>query len=232
MGLVVAVLLGALLVALAAGGRPARLADLTLRSRRLLVLALAAQAVGAAVGGPVWAGGLVASAALVVAFLARNRGVRGLGLVALGLLLNGVVVAANGAMPVSERAALRAGVPLEALPAAPGPGLAPYGVDDPRHEPETASTRLRLLGDVVPVPLPLRPEVVSPGDVLVAAGLGQLVLLGLLGRAGGGAHGAPEQAPALVPGAVSPRRPAGRRAPARSPRPRPRGGRRPGGSGP
>ena len=32
---------------------------------------------------------------------------------------------------------------------------------------------------MIPVPLPLRPEVVSAGDVLVAAGLGQLVLLGM-----------------------------------------------------
>ena len=39
-----------------------------------------------------------------------------------------------------------------------------------------------LLGDVVPVLLPLRPEVVSPGDVLVASGLAQLVVVGM--RAG------------------------------------------------
>jgi hypothetical protein len=52
-------------------------------------------------------------------------------------------------------------------------------VGDRRHELEGPRTRLRPLGDVIPVPLPLRPEVVSPGDVLVAAGLGQLVVLGM-----------------------------------------------------
>jgi len=82
---------------------------------------------------------------------------------------------------VSERAAGRAGVSTAAV----------VGGLDPRHERETPATRLRLLGDVVPVPLPLRPEVVSPGDVLVAAGLGQLVLLGM---------GAGRRRPAPVPG--------------------------------
>ena len=48
--------------------------------------------------------------------------------------------------------------------------------------PADDDTRLPYLGDVVPVRMPLRPEVVSAGDVLIAAGLAQLVLLGLLGR--------------------------------------------------
>jgi hypothetical protein len=43
------------------------------------------------------------------------------------------------------------------------------------------STRLPLLGDVVPVLLPLRPEVVSPGDVLVASGLASSSSSGMLG---------------------------------------------------
>ena len=51
---------------------------------------------------------------------------------------------------------------------------------DSRHDVAGDSTRLPLLGDVVPVLLPLRPEVVSPGDVLVASGLAQLVVVGML----------------------------------------------------
>ena len=46
----------------------------------------------------------------------------------------------------------------------------------------TGGTTLRWLGDVIPVPLPVRPEVVSPGDVLIAAGLGEFVLLGMRPR--------------------------------------------------
>jgi hypothetical protein len=168
--LVVVVLLAALLVGWAAGGAVGRLGGLSLHAPQLVLAALLAQVVGAVVGGPVHPVGLVVSALLVLAFLARNRRLRGTGLLATGLLLNALVVGANGAMPVSADAAARAGLALDDL------------VADARHEPAGDGTRLRLLGDVVPVPLPLRPEVVSPGDVLVAAGLGQLVVAGMLTR--------------------------------------------------
>jgi hypothetical protein len=166
--LVVVVLVAALAIGWLSGGSLEQLGSLPLRSLGLVAGALAAQLLGALVGGPAHPLGLVVSAGLVAAFLARNRGVRGTGLVALGLLANAVVVTANGAMPVSPQAADRAGV-----------GVLETLVGDQRHELEGPRTRLRALGDVVPVPLPLRPEVVSPGDVLVAAGLGQLVVLGM-----------------------------------------------------
>lgn len=153
-----------------AGGSMSRLGDLPLRSARLVVAALITQLAGTLIGGPFYVVGLVGSAALVVVFLARNRRLAGIPLVALGLLLNALVVGANGAMPVSDAAAARAGVPLTGL------------VGDPRHELADSRTRLPWLGDVVPVPLPVRAEVVSAGDVLVAAGLVQLVLAGMLRR--------------------------------------------------
>lgn len=168
--LVVAVLLVALVVGRLAGGTFARLGALPMRARRLVVLALGAQLLGAVVGGPAHPVGLAASAGLVVGFLALNRGLRGTGLVALGLLANALAVGVNGAMPVSADAAGRAGVGTSDLIA---------GVD-PRHELIGPDTRLAWLGDTVPVPLPRFPLVVSPGDVLVAAGVGQLVVAGML----------------------------------------------------
>ena len=168
MSLVLAVLAAGLLLGWLSGGSLDRLGGLALRRRRLVVAALLAQLAGTVVGGPVFAVGLVLSAVLVAAFLASNRGLPGAGLIALGLLANALVVGANGAMPVRAAAAARAGI------AAPTAGL------DQRHEPADATTRLGWLGDVVPVPMPLRPEVVSPGDVLVAAGLAQLVVVGML----------------------------------------------------
>ena len=170
MSLVLAVLLAGLLLGWLAGGSLDRLGGVLLRRRRLVALALLSQLAGTLVGGPFYAVGLVASAVLVACFLAVNRGLRGTGLVALGLLANALVVGANGAMPVSTAAAARAGV------------ADPAGVPDPRHEPADRRTRLPWLGDVVPLPLPGRPEVVSPGDVLVAAGLAQLVVGGMLAR--------------------------------------------------
>ena len=172
MSLVVVVLVVALVVGRLCGGSLERLGGLDLRRRRLVVAALAAQAVGAVVGGPFHGLGLVVSAALAAGFLAANRGIRGPGLVALGLGANALVVALNGAMPVGAAAAARAQVPLQDVAA----GL------DGRHEVAGPQTRLRWLGDVVPLPLPGRPEVVSPGDVLVAAGLGQLVVVGMVTR--------------------------------------------------
>jgi hypothetical protein len=169
--LVLVVLAVALALGWARGGSLDRLGALPLRSRRLVVGALLSQLLGTFVGGPFYPLGLVTSAVLVVWFLARNRGIRGTGLVALGLLANALVVGANGAMPVSLDASARAGVGSQDL----------LTGQDARHEAAGPGTRLRALGDVVPVPLPLRPEVVSPGDVLVAAGLGQLVALGMAG---------------------------------------------------
>jgi hypothetical protein len=162
-------LLAAVVIGWLTGGSLERLGGLPLTSRRLVYGAFAAQVIGTIVGGPLYPLGLVVSAGLVVWFLARNRGVRGTGLIATGLLCNAVVVGLNGAMPVSVEAAGRAGTTTQHILIG----------DDPRHEIADRHTRLRFLGDVVPVRAPWRPEVVSPGDILVAAGIAQLVLIGM-----------------------------------------------------
>jgi hypothetical protein len=77
-------------------------------------------------------------------------------------------------MPVSLAAAARAGVDT-------GPFA---GDSDGRHVAADSDTRLRALGDVIPAPLPIHPEVLSPGDVLVAAGAGLLVFAGMRRRSG------------------------------------------------
>lgn len=191
MSLVVVVLLGAALLGRVLGGSLGRLEGLVLRRPGLVVGALVVQAVGTVVGGPAHPVGLALSAGLVAVFLAANRGVRGTGLVALGLAANAVVVGLNGAMPVSPEAAARAGVDV-------------LDLLDGRHELAAGRTRLPWLGDVVPVPLPLRPEVVSPGDVLVAAGLGQLLVLGMTGGPAGGRRPrpAPPAHPVVRPGSA------------------------------
>ena len=166
------VLLVALALGLLSGGRVGQLGQLPLRHGWLVLVAVLAQAGGAFAGGSLYPVGLVVSALLVGAFLVGNRGIPGTGLLALGLLANALVVGLNGAMPVSSDASGRAGVSTQDLVAG----------TDPRHELADAGTRLRALGDVVPVLLPGHPEVVSPGDVLVAAGLAQLVVLGMRRR--------------------------------------------------
>lgn len=171
-------LLAAVVAGWLAGGSLDRLGRLRLTARPLVWFALLAQLLGTVVGGPVYAVGLVTSALLVAVFLLRNRGIRGTGLVALGLLSNALVVMVNGAMPVSVYAAGQAGTTTQQI----------LTGEDQRHEIARAGTRLRLLGDIVPVRTPVRPEVVSPGDILVAAGLAQLVFLGMRSGRGGGRH--------------------------------------------
>jgi hypothetical protein len=220
--LVLAVLVVAVAGGLLAGGSLARLGDLPLRRRGLVVLAVVAQAAGGLVGGVAYPVGLAVSAVVALAFLALNRGTRGTGLVGLGVVANALVVGLNGAMPVSLPAADRAGVTVTAVVTGA----------DPRHEVLGPGTRLHLLGDVVPVPLPALPQVVSPGDVLVAAGLGQLVLLGMRrpGHEGGPRPVRPRPYSRLVRPLLRPRRRAAPRRAARAPRrrapaPGPRDGR-------
>ena len=110
MSLVLAVLVAALLLGWARGGTLERLGDLPLRGRLLVPAALVAQVAGALVGGPAYPLGLAAGAGLAAAFLLRNRGTRGTGLVGLGFAANALVVVANGAMPVSLEASAREAV--------------------------------------------------------------------------------------------------------------------------
>jgi len=165
--LVVAVL--AVAVAVAAGGD--RLAHLRVRAVRLLVVAAVLQLVsGTLASGSVAIRvlALILSALLVALFLWGNWQVAGIPLIAAGLLLNCVVVVLNFAMPVSVDAAARAGLT---------PAELRLG-DDPFHERIGPHTLLADLGDTIPVALPMQPQVVSPGDVLVAAGVALLLVTG------------------------------------------------------
>lgn len=177
MGLIVLVVACAVVLGWGFGGRLATLGDLPVRHWPLLMAALLVQVVGALAvpaglpAEPVAVGSVLVSGALAVVFCVANRGAHGITLAGLGLLCNGLVICLNGAMPVSHHAADRAGMSWSTLR------------DDARHEPADARTLLRPLGDVVPVPLPGRPEVVSVGDLLVAAGVAQFVLSGMLRRA-------------------------------------------------
>ena len=179
MGLTIVVLVGAVAVGYALSGTWMGLTTLRLRWRRMVVAAVVAQTGGAALGllgvtdprrGYVL--GLALSAVCAAAFCVGNLHVPGVPLVTLGLATNALVVTLNGAMPVSIVAALRAGVPITDIAAGA----------DARHDIAGEGTTWRSLGDIIPLPLPLRPEVVSPGDVLVASGLGELVVMGMLRR--------------------------------------------------
>jgi hypothetical protein len=155
---------GAAALGVTRGGSLDALGATRLRWAWLLAAGLAAQ-VAAQLWAPPWLRpwGLfvvVVSNLAIVVFIAVNRHLPGLLLADLGLVLNLAVIVANGAMPVSAAAARSAGL------GAPGPG-------ELRHEVLDEDTALPWLGDVIPEP-GLR-EVLSVGDLLLAAGIAHLV---------------------------------------------------------
>jgi hypothetical protein len=117
---------------------------------------------------------LAVSATLMVQFAAGNLRVPGVALAAAGLCANAAVVIVNGAMPVSESAAVRAGISAERL----------HLDTDDRHEPLDGGTKLTALADRIPVPIPGHREVDSLGDLGIAAGAG-LYLFAAAYRRGG-----------------------------------------------
>jgi len=166
---VLVLLVAALASAAALPMGSAQIAQVRLRAVRLLAAAAAVQLATSALApdsGAARATALIVTSVLVGLFVLGNWEVAGTPMIGAGLLLNVLVVAVNGAMPVSLDAAARAGVSRGEL------GLG----SDAMREPLTSSTHLGVLADIVPVASPWWPQVVSPGDVLVASGVGLLLV--------------------------------------------------------
>lgn len=175
----------AFLLALLAGGRPGRLQNVQLRGTWLFVAAAAVRTVvmwlGVA-GSPLMR--TLGPALLITTYLALlvallvNRRLRPLWLVAAGVFCNFLVIAANGgSMPGDRDLAIRA-----------------YGPDSPMvryldsptyiiHKAITPQTKLRFLGDVLPLPMvPPRPAWFCPGsigDVFITLGACWMLLWGM-----------------------------------------------------
>jgi hypothetical protein len=163
----IAIALG-LVAGLVAGGRPADAARHTLRWWPALAVGAAAQWVPELLDVPDAAafGAVVASYALLAAFAVANVRLVGMPVVLVGLALNLAVILQNGGMPVRAEAVVAAGIadrPEE---------VAALDFGSKRHL-EDGDDRLTILGDVVPVPL-LR-EVLSFGDLILAAGITDVV---------------------------------------------------------
>ena len=155
----------AVLVGLLRHGSLDALASTPFRALPVLFASLVVQ-VGFDIWDPEWLGDggdlalLILTNLGVAAFLLLNRELPGMLLAAIGLVLNVLVIAANGAMPVSEEAAETAGMG----------SIAEVGL---KHEPLTDDTLLPFLADVIPVPGIAK--IVSLGDLFLAAGIAWLV---------------------------------------------------------
>ncbi len=155
-----------ILVSYLRGGRLGRIAEADLRWSSLLFVGLFLQLGVDRAAGSGWLGdgegyvALLVSQVLVLVWVAVNWWRPGMLLVLLGLLMNALVIGANGAMPVSADAIAAIGLPGAQVP----PG---------KHVLLTEATRLPFLADVFPLP-PMR-TIISAGDIVLAAGLLPLV---------------------------------------------------------
>lgn len=129
---------------------------------------------------------LLGSMGFIALFLLLNLARPGMGLAGVGVLLNLVVIVANGAMPVHAPSAERAGVPISFEEAAL------------KHEVMDPSTHFPWLGDAIAIPL--LKTVISLGDVLLALGIGLFVYRAMRGPSGRRSiRGASGSAPATKP---------------------------------
>jgi hypothetical protein len=173
---VLVVLAAAILVGLLTGGSPRSFERLRVHWWALAFLGLALQIVPVPEfsGVPLWAVGagmLVASYVLLLTFLTVNRWVPGAAVMAIGLLMNLAVVAANGGMPVSARAIETAGGSTAVF--TDGAGA--------KHHLMIDDDVLTPLGDVIPIPPPAS-VVLSIGDLLLYVGIFWFVVQVMRGR--------------------------------------------------
>lgn len=163
--------LGVLIVLMAVyarlrGGSFESLANTRFRMSWLLFAGLGVQ-LAADLSAPEWlegGGGLaviIVTNLAVAVFLFLNRTYAGTALAALGLVLNVLVISANGAMPVNPRAVRDADITKS---------LENVGI---KHEVMDDDTALPWLGDTIGVPY-IR-ELLSVGDVVLALGIARLI---------------------------------------------------------
>lgn len=165
----------AVLVSVLRGGRFRRIPARPLAHAWLLFVGVAMQAgVDVAAGrGLIPEAGLfgwvllATSQVLILLFVVLNWRLPGIPLLTIGFALNALVMAANGAMPVSADAIAALGI---------GPAEVPPG----KHTLLTPDTRLGWLADIWPLPV-LR-SIISVGDAVIAAGIVPLTHSLMTGR--------------------------------------------------
>ncbi|MFP3882111.1 MAG: DUF5317 domain-containing protein [Actinomycetota bacterium] len=158
----------ALAIAVLRGGRLVNLGDIELRAWWLLFIALGLQ-IGTRFlpneDWSEWAGVamVLTSFVLLMALVLMNRSKQGMWIAGLGVLMNFVVISANGGMPVLAGAAEVA---------------SGFTVSDPdlsgsfKHVLLDENSRLTFFADVIPLRLVGIGEVISLGDIFLALGLG------------------------------------------------------------
>jgi hypothetical protein len=148
-------------IGLARGGRPRYVGRHRLRAWWLVIIGFSLQAATDHVdAGSLGTAAVLVGAASLLAFAALNPHLVGIGVVAIGVAANALVIGINDGMPVRPSAVVAAHITSRA----DEPQLG-YGY---RHHREDPSDRLRPLADIIPIP-PFH-QVVSFGDLILAFG--------------------------------------------------------------
>jgi hypothetical protein len=158
----------ALAIAVLRGGRLMNLGDIELSAWWILFVALGLQLGTRFLPEDDWSewvglAMVLSSFALLMVLVVMNRSKPGMWLAGLGVLMNFVVIAVNGGMPVLAGAAEVA---------------SGFSVSDPdlsgsfKHVLLDESSRLTFFADVIPLRLVGIGEVISVGDIFLAVGLG------------------------------------------------------------
>jgi hypothetical protein len=178
MPLVAVVLVAAIVVGYALGGRLRRVEGLRLRWWGLAPIGLLMQAIPLPTSSPGWrtvgVSLLIASFPVLIVLALANIRIAGMALILLGLVLNLTVIAANRGMPVTRHAILAS-------------GQSRFLDDVPRHRgtkhylAKQGDILLEPLADVIAIGRPIN-DVVSVGDCAVYAGMFWLIVAAMRGR--------------------------------------------------
>ncbi|HEY5686248.1 MAG TPA: DUF5317 domain-containing protein [Acidimicrobiia bacterium] len=168
----VVVLFVAMTVAVLRGGRLTNLADIRLRWWLLLPVGFLIQWATLLLPDRSWAPTagvslIIVSYVCLVSMIFANRERAGMWLAGVGILLNLIVILANGGMPVLREAAVVAGGFTGEIDLG--------GSFNYKHVVLDRSTRLPFLADVIPMRVAGHGQVISLGDVFLAVGLGRFL---------------------------------------------------------
>lgn len=125
---------------------------------------------------------LGASYVVLLVFAGANVRLAGVPLLFVGLALNALVIIPNGGMPVGRHALEVSGQSDLLRELLENPGA--------KHHLSSSGDVFTALGDVIPIPPPIR-QVVSVGDVFLYAGLAWLIVAVMRGRTEGLAPASP-----------------------------------------
>jgi Family of unknown function (DUF5317) len=180
MRIILIILTGGLLLGIATGGRPSRLATVHVRWVSLAVAALALQVVPTTVAGELAVPLLLVSFVGLVVFAVANIRYWGFELILLGVLFNFLVIGVNGGMPVS-REALIASDQRDTIDDL-------RNVDTAKHHLADEDDRLVFLGDVIAIPSPVE-QAISIGDLFTYGGVALFLAAGMRGAVRGSDRG-------------------------------------------